>query len=73
MNNNAEAGFQIWDGVEPNGGEDENFVMIEVSRGVLLDVSPTKLICSSCQLSTSLLLQMDGLCEDSLIGVTWSM
>ena len=68
MNNNVEAEFQIWDGVEPNGGEDENFVMIEVSRGVLLDVSPTKLICSSCLLSTSLLLQMDGLCEDSLIG-----
>ena len=70
MNNNAEAEFQIWDGVEPNGGEDENFVMIEVSRGVFLDVSPTKLICSSCSLSTSLLLHMDGLCEDSLIGDT---
>ena len=68
MHNNTKAEFQIWDGVEPNGGEDENFVMIEVSRGVLLDVSSTKMICSSCQISSSLLLRMDGLCEDSLIG-----
>ena len=68
MNNNAEAKFQPWDKSRPNGGEDENFVRISVSRGALNDVSHKKLSCSSCLLSSSLLLQLDGLCEDSLIG-----
>ena len=68
MNNNSEAEFQIWNKIEPNGGRDENFVMINVAQGVLNDVDKTRLFCSSCLLSSSLLVQLDGLCEDSIIG-----
>ena len=68
MKSNAEAKFQPWEKSEPNGGKDENFVRISVSRRTLHDVSHKRLSCSSCLLSSSLLLQLDGLCEHSLIG-----
>ena len=70
MNNNAEVKLQdqVWAKSEPNGGKDENFVIIDTPRGALIDVIQTKLSCSSCLLSSSLQLQLDGLCEDSLIG-----
>ena len=68
MNNNVEEEFQPWEEAEPNGGKDENFAMISVTRGVLHDVAHNKLSCSACRISSSLLLQLDGLCEDSIIG-----
>ena len=68
MNNNVEEEFQPWEEAEPNGGKDENFAMISVMRGVLHDVAHNKLSCSACRISSSLLLQLDGLCEDSIIG-----
>ena len=69
MNNNAaDAELQVWNKGEPNGGRDENFVVIDVQRAALNDVAGNKLSCSSCLLSSSLLLQLDGLCEGSLIG-----
>ena len=69
MNNNATVEPQAWDRGEPNGGEEENFVMIDVSGAALNDVAQTRLSCSSCRLTSSLLLTLDGLCKDSMIGV----
>ena len=68
MNNNTEAEPQVWAKAEPNGCRDENFVVASVARGGLNDVARNKLSCSSCLVSSSLLLQLHGLCEDSLIG-----
>ena len=68
MNNNAEAELQVWVKAEPNGDRDENFVVIDVPRAALNDVAEDKLSCSSCLVSSSLLLQLHGLCKDSLIG-----
>ena len=69
MNNNeAEAEPQVWVKAEPNGGRDENFVVIDVAQAALNDVARSKRSCSSCLLSSSLLLQLHGLCKDSLIG-----
>ena len=70
VNDNTEAKHQPWDGVQPNGGKDENFVVINVRRKALRDVSDsrTSLYCSACSLSNSLMLRLDGVCEDSLIG-----
>ena len=68
MNNNVSAKFQPWNEGEPNGGKIENFAWFRVSTGMLDDVGYNRLACSSCLISKSLLLQLDGLCEDSLIG-----
>ena len=68
MNNNAEAELQVWAKAEPNGCRDENFVVVDVAEAALNDVARNKLSCSTCLLSSSLILQLHGLCEDSLIG-----
>ena len=68
MNNNAVAELQVWDKAQPNGERDENFVVINIPRAALIDVARNTLSCSSCLLSSSLLLQLDGLCEGSRIG-----
>ena len=67
MNNN-ETALQIWEGSEPNGGKDENFVVINVGSMAMVDVTQTTLSCSSCLVSTMLLLKLGGVCEHSLIG-----
>ena len=54
--------------IEPNGGRDENFVVIRVARKALVDVPEKTLGCSSCSISSSMLLKLDGLCKDSMIG-----
>ena len=58
----------FWAKDQPNGGTDENFVAIVAAAKVLIDVPPNLLGCSSCLLSTSLLLQLDGGCRHSLMG-----
>ena len=68
MNNDAEAKLDVWVKGEPNGDKDENFVVIDVPEAALNDVAQSKLSCSSCLVSSSLLLELDGLCKDSLIG-----
>ena len=70
MNDNTEPKYHLWDGVQPNGGKDENFVVINVRREALRDVSDsrTRLYCSACSLANTLMLRLDGVCEDSLIG-----
>ena len=68
MNNNATVESEAWEEGRPNGGKDENFVVIKVAQSALNDVAQNKLSCSSCLLSSSLLLKLDGLCKDSLIG-----
>ena len=68
VNNNKTAELQFWSKTEPNGGRDENLVVIYVSREALVDVPDKTLGCSSCQISSSLLLKLDGLCKDSMIG-----
>ena len=68
MNNNARVEFHVWDKAEPNGDRYENFAVIDIARAALDDVPQSWLSCSSCLLSSSLLLKLDGLCEDSVIG-----
>ena len=69
MNTNTEAQLaSFWEKDEPNGGRDENFVQIVVQKNALNDANVNSLSCSSCLISSSLLLQLDGRCEESLIG-----
>ena len=68
MNSLTEVQPQLWVKDEPNGGMDENFVAIDVAQGALIDAPPSFLSCSSCLITTSLLLQLDGRCRHSLIG-----
>ena len=68
INNDAEAQPEVWVKGEPNGGRSENFVVIDVPRAALNDVDRSKQSCSSCLVSSSLLLKLDGLCKGSLIG-----
>ena len=69
INDGSEARYLPWEAAQPNGGSDENYVRImlrmSLYRAVPLD-SPQ--ICTSCLLDRSLLLRLDGLCEDSYIG-----
>ena len=69
MNDNSSAPFMIWDKKKPNGGKDENYVEIRVRTASLNDVGGNGLRCSTCSLSSSLLLRLDGVCEDSFIGI----
>ena len=73
MNNNATTKIHPWSETEPNGGRDENFVVISVDRESLVDVPEKTLSCSSCQISSLLLLKLDGLCKHSLIGNSYNM
>ena len=68
MNNNATVEFQFWDKTEPNGGRVENYAVIDIPRAALDDVPRSWISCSSCLLSSSMLLKLDGLCKDSVIG-----
>ena len=68
MNSNTEPPVLFWGQDEPNGGKDENFVVISVSDAVLYDVPQNWFCCSSCLISNSLLLRLDGRCKDSMIG-----
>ena len=68
MNDNSSVQYQVWDKGEPNGGENENYVAIAIQTAALQDVEENRLFCSTCYLSSSLLLQLDGVCEDSFIG-----
>ena len=68
MNNNSTTTLDFWAKNEPNGDKDENFVQISrLSKG-LNDAPSNLLSCSTCLISSSLLLQLDGRCRDSLIG-----
>ena len=68
MNNNSDVQYKNWDKTEPNGGKNENYVVINVRQAALHDVQEKRLACSTCSLSSSLLLQLDGMCKDSFIG-----
>ena len=69
MNNNTNVtDIDFWSGSEPNGERDENFVVISVARKALVDVPEKTRGCSSCSISSSILLKLDGLCKDSMIG-----
>ena len=68
MNSLSEAQPQFWAKKEPNGGKNENSVAIRVSTASLVDATQTSLKCSSCLISSSLLLQLDCRCRHSLIG-----
>ena len=68
MNNNNETTIQNWARGQPNGGKNENHVVIKVVHRALADASQDDKFCSSCRISNMLLLQLDGRCEHSLIG-----
>ena len=67
-NNNKTTDIDFWSESEPNGVRDENFVVISVARKALVDVPEKTRGCSSCSISSSILLKLDGLCKDSMIG-----
>ena len=68
MNDNSTMQYQIWDKSQPNGDKNENYVAIVIDTAHIKDVEGNMLYCSTCSLSTSLILQLDGLCESSFIG-----
>ena len=68
MNDNTEKKIQNWARGQPNGGEIENFVVINIDQRALSDTEPHWSSCSSYSISKMLLLQLDGRCEHSLIG-----
>ena len=67
-NNNNTPNINFWSESEPNGGKDENFVVISVARKALVDVPEKTRGCSSCSISSSMFLKLDGLCKSSMIG-----
>ena len=70
MNDNTSMPLEqeVWKATEPNGGKDENYVKISISRRELYDVGVHSLSCSTCQISNNLLLQLDGVCQGSFMG-----
>ena len=68
MYDGSEAKYLPWDRNQPNGGSDENHVSISLQSSLHWDRAMDNHFCSSCLLDRSLLLRMDGLCEDSYIG-----
>ena len=69
MNNNTNVtDIDFWSGSEPNGERDENFVVISVARKALVDVPEKTRGCSSCSISSLMLLKIDGRCKDSMMG-----
>ena len=63
MNNNSEEQYHNWGKTEPNGDKSENYVKINLKTAVMYDAGEKSLACSTCSLSTSLLLQLDGVCD----------
>ena len=69
MNDNISMQYQIWDKGQPNGGKNENYVAIVLRTAALRDYDENEVKgCSTCSLSSSLILQLDGICESSFIG-----
>ena len=68
MNNNSTVQYQRWDKGQLNGGKRDNYAAIFVRSAALYDVDENALYCSTCSLSSSLILQLGGLCENSFIG-----
>ena len=70
MFDNTKAAFLPWAASCPNGGTTDNFVRIASSSRLYRDTQTDGygICCSSCLLDRSLLLRLDGLCEDSYIG-----
>ena len=68
MNNNSSVQYPFWDKSRPNGGKNENYVVIVIRTAALNDVDQNRLSCSTCSLCSSLILQLDGVCESSFIG-----
>ena len=68
MNDNTKTTIQNWARGQPNGGKYEKFVLINVVQKALADSEADWPSCSSCRISNMLLLQLDGRCEQSVIG-----
>ena len=71
MNDNAEATYLPWGPSQPNGGREENFVRMTYNPDDIQYIDSANFVkgtCSSCQLNTTLLLRLAGLCNDSFIG-----
>ena len=69
MNNNTKTTIQNWARGQPNGGKYEKFVLINVAQRALTDSEAEWSSCSSCRISNMLVLQLDGRCEQSVIGM----
>ena len=68
MNNGLEANL-FWTKTQPNGGRDQNYVVMSSLSHLYTDVQQQAFaVCTSCLLDKSLLLRLDGLCKDSNIG-----
>ena len=68
MNDGTEAKFLPWAAGQPDGGSNENNVRLVLQTSLYKDISSNQRFCSSCFLESSLLLRLDGLCEESYIG-----
>ena len=70
MFDNSKANFLPWDISEPTNGTNEIYVTISYpsGRNRHSTAKPESAVCSSCLLDRSLMLQMDGHCEDTFMG-----
>ena len=68
MNYGTKAKYLQWNRKQPNGGTSQNYVSNSLQTSLYSDSGMNEQFCSSCLLDRSLLLRLDGLCEDSFIG-----
>ena len=67
-NTNSQAKFLPWTEGQPNGLETQNYVALETENFEFGDTNKKELHCSSCTLKTNAVLNLRGVCEDSLLG-----
>ena len=61
--------FLPWGEGQPNGGLDQNYVIIDFNLDALYnDVTETEKMCVSCTLKTTKIFKLQGLCKESDLG-----
>ena len=69
MNDDSQTELLFWDNAQPNGLDYQNYVALSSPRYLYNDVTGWEAgSCTSCLLDRSMLLQLDGLCDESDIG-----
>ena len=68
LNDQTEAVFLPWGISQPNGGSGQNYVSFSHNLDYRDNPADREGIWSSCLLDSSLLLRLDGLCDNSYIG-----
>ena len=67
-NNGTEQGFLKWADTQPNGFRVQNYAALYLEKMGFGDFVAGDPHCVSCQLSTSTVLTLRGVCEESYLG-----